>query len=132
MSRCCVRTATTSSPIWRSAPRAEWPPGQHPGRRDTERRSNAADEQPDDTVRRHPPGYSVTAGTYTAPPVQRTSYVRLLRTWGVAIVVVAAAFVGLSVVIHKPPARYVCPPDCGHPPIGEPVTINPRFTAPDG
>ncbi|MET0996170.1 MAG: hypothetical protein ABWY20_19765, partial [Mycobacterium sp.] len=53
-------------------------------------------------------------------------------TWGVAIVVVAAALIGLSVVIHKPPARYVCPPDCGHPPTGAPVAINPRFTAPGG
>ena len=44
----------------------------------------------------------------------------------------AFALVGLSVVIHKPPARYVCPPDCGHPPTGEPVAVNPRFTAPDG
>ena len=58
--------------------------------------------------------------------------VRLLRTWGVAIFVVAARLVGLSVVIHKPPARYVCPPDCGHPPTGEPVAINPRFIAPGG
>ena len=78
------------------------------------------------------PGYSTTAGTYTAPPLHRTSYVRLLRTWGAAIVVVAVAFVGLSVIMHKPPARYVCPPDCGHPPTGEPVAVNPRFTAPDG
>ncbi len=64
--------------------------------------------------------------------LDRTSHVRLLRTWGVAIVVVAVALVGLSVIIHKPPARYVCPPDCGHPPTGEPVAVNPRFTAPDG
>ena len=78
------------------------------------------------------PGYSTTAGTYTAPPLHRTSYVRLLRTWGAAIVVVAVAFVGLSVIMHKPSARYVCPPDCGHPPTGEPVAVNPRFTAPDG
>ncbi|MDX1886401.1 zinc ribbon domain-containing protein [Mycolicibacterium sp. 120270] len=78
------------------------------------------------------PGYSTTPGTYDAKPPRRTSYARLLRTWGVAIVVVALALVGLSVVIHKPPARYVCPPDCGHPPTGEPVAINPRFTAPDG
>ncbi len=78
------------------------------------------------------PGYSTTAGTYSAPPIRRTSPVRLLRTWGVGIVVVAVALVGLSMIIHKPPARYVCPPDCGHPPTGEPVTVNPRFTAADG
>ncbi len=78
------------------------------------------------------PGYSTTPGTYTAPALHRTSYLRLLRTWGVAIVVAAFSLVALSVVIHKPPARYVCPPDCGHPPTGEPVAVNPRFIAPDG
>jgi hypothetical protein len=95
-------------------------------------RPTAADsDQPADATPTHP-GYSVTAGTYTAPPVRRTSYPRLLRTWGAAIVVVAMALVGLSVVMHKPPARYICPPDCGRPPTGEPVAVNPRFTAPDG
>ena len=69
------------------------------------------------------------ARDYTAPALRRTSYLRLMRTWGVAIVVVAFALVGLSVVVHKPPARYVCPPDCGHPPTGKPVATNPRFTA---
>ena len=28
------------------------------------------------------PGYSTTPGTYTAPPLHRTSYARLWRTWG--------------------------------------------------
>ncbi len=93
------------------------------------RPTRAGADAPDGTTL---PGYSTTPGSYTAPPLHRTSYVRLLRTWGVAIVVVAFALVALSVVIHKPPARYVCPPDCGHPPTGEPVAANPRFTAPDG
>jgi hypothetical protein len=35
-------------------------------------------------------------------------------------------------MMSKPPARYVCPPDCGRPPTGTPVAINPRFTAADG
>ena len=98
-------------------------------RRQTRPTSRAPDEPTTDATH---PGYSVTAGTYTAPPVRRTSHLRLLRNWGVAIAVVAFAFVGLSVIIHQPPARYVCPPDCGHPPTGEPVAVNPRFTAPDG
>jgi hypothetical protein len=96
-----------------------------------ERRPTRAGPDEPTTEAMHP-GYSTTPGTYTAPPLHRTSYFRLLRTWGVAIVVVAVALVGLSVVIHKPPARYVCPPDCGHPPTGEPFAANPRFTAPDG
>jgi hypothetical protein len=28
--------------------------------------------------------------------------------------------------------RYSCPPDCGRPPIGEPVELNPRFVSEDG
>ncbi|MGH3674136.1 MAG: zinc ribbon domain-containing protein [Mycobacterium sp.] len=96
------------------------------------RRTRPTSADPDEPADATHPGYSVTAGTYTAPPVRRTSRARLLRTWGVAIVVVTAACVGLSVVIHKPPARYACPPDCGRPPTGEPVAINPRFTAPGG
>jgi hypothetical protein len=99
------------------------------GRRDSRPTSREPDEPTTDVTH---PGYSVMSGTYDATPVRRTSYVRLLRTWGTGIVVVAVALVGLSVVIHKPSARYTCPPDCGHPPTGEPVAVNPRFTAPDG
>jgi hypothetical protein len=98
-------------------------------RRDSRPTPHAADEP---ATAETCSGYSTTPGTYDAKHVHKTSYVRLLRTWGVAIVVVALAFVALSVVIHKPPARYACPPDCGHPPTGEPVAVNPRFTAPDG
>lgn len=78
------------------------------------------------------PGYAVPAGTYTAPPVRRTSSARLLRTWGVGIAVGAAALVGVSALVSKPAARYVCPPDCGRPPMGTPVETSPRFTAPGG
>jgi hypothetical protein len=45
---------------------------------------------------------------------------------------VAAGLVGLSGVVTKPSARFMCPPDCGKPPTGSPVTTNPRFTAGDG
>ncbi|BBW99401.1 hypothetical protein BST36_12005 [Mycolicibacterium moriokaense] len=78
------------------------------------------------------PGYAVPAGTYQAAPPRRTSRVRLVLTWFVAIAVVAGALIWLSAVIHKPPVRYMCPPDCGRPPTGTPVEINPRFTAADG
>jgi hypothetical protein len=46
--------------------------------------------------------------------------------------VAAAVLVGVSAFVTKPSARYVCPPDCGRPPMGKPVEANPRFTAPDG
>ncbi|OBG98976.1 hypothetical protein A5698_11000 [Mycobacterium sp. E136] len=78
------------------------------------------------------PGYAVPAGTYAAPAPRRTSRKRLVLTWFAAIAVLAAALVGVSALLAKPPVRYVCPPDCGRPPTGTPVSINPRFTAPDG
>jgi hypothetical protein len=77
-------------------------------------------------------GYSTHAGTYTAPTLPKTSHRRLLVVWVAAIGVVAAGLVAMSGAIAKPSARYVCPPECGRPPMGLPVTINPRFTAPDG
>lgn len=98
-------------------------------RRESRPTSQGTDEPTTDATH---PGYSTTPGVYSAAPVHRTSYARLVRIWGSAIIVVALALVALSVIIHKPPARYVCPPDCGHPPTGEPIAVNPRFTAPDG
>ena len=78
------------------------------------------------------PGYAVPPGTYTAPPLHRTSLRRLLLWWIIGIAVVALALVGMSAMMTKPSARYVCPPDCGRPPMGTPVETNPRFTAADG
>jgi hypothetical protein len=78
------------------------------------------------------PGYAVPTGTYRAPPLRRTSHWRLLRFWIIGIVVVAAVLIGISAMVTQEPARYACPPDCGTPPSGEPVSINPRFTAQDG
>jgi hypothetical protein len=78
------------------------------------------------------PGYAVPAGTYQAAAPRRTSRKRLVLTWVAAIAVVAAALVGLSALITKPSVHYMCPPDCGRPPTGTPVEVNPRFTAADG
>ena len=78
------------------------------------------------------PGYSTHAGTYTVPTLPKTSHRRLLIVWVAAIGLVAAGLVAMSGAMEKPSAVYVCPPDCGRPPIGEPVTINPRFTSADG
>lgn len=65
-------------------------------------------------------------------PVFRTGYRRLFGTWGVGVALLAAALVGVSALVSTPSARYVCPPDCGRPPLSDPVATNPRFTAPDG
>jgi hypothetical protein len=78
------------------------------------------------------PGYAVPRGTYSTTAPRHTSLRRILLTWGIGIGVVAAALLGISAMVHKPSPRYACPPECGSPPMGKPVAINPLFTAPDG
>ncbi len=67
-----------------------------------------------------------------AVTVHQTSNTRLLTALGVGAVVVAAAGVTAAVVATPAEARYVCPPDCGRPPIAEPIESYPRFVSPDG
>ena len=78
------------------------------------------------------PGYSLHAPAYATTPTRTTKRVQVALVFALAAVVVAALLVGVSSLLEKPAVRYVCPPECGHPPMGQPVTINPRFTAPDG
>lgn len=78
------------------------------------------------------PGHTYFSGTYAAPAVKKTSHRHLIVVWVLAIAVVAGSLVTLSGALEKPKAKYVCPPDCGRPPMGEPVTANPRFTSADG
>ncbi|MGV9797869.1 hypothetical protein ACWDTP_07390 [Mycobacterium sp. NPDC003449] len=78
------------------------------------------------------PGYAVPIATGRTRGVRGTSWLKVLAILCIGIAVVAAVLVSLSGVLSKPPARYMCPPDCGQPPTGQPVTINPVFTAPDG
>ena len=78
------------------------------------------------------PGHAYFSGTYTAPVLAKKSHRHLVVVWVLAIAVVAAGLVAYSGALEKPSARYICPPDCGHPPMGQPVTANPRFTAADG
>jgi hypothetical protein len=78
------------------------------------------------------PGYSVPDGRYAAPHVRHTSHVRLLLIFGVCVAMVVALSVGVALWLTPPIPNYVCPPDCGRPPLGQPVTTNPRFTSADG
>jgi hypothetical protein len=78
------------------------------------------------------PGYALPAGSYAAVPVRHTTHTRLLTTLGAGIAVAAAAAVTASVLATPAIARYVCPPDCGTPPIGKAVATNPWFTSADG
>ena len=87
---------------------------------------------PDSIEEGHYPGYAVPTGTYVAAEIPRTGFGRTLGLWAITIVVVTLALVGVSVkTTHKIPL-FMCPPECGAPPMGTPVTGLPRFTAADG
>ncbi len=67
-----------------------------------------------------------------AVAVHETSNARLLATMGIGVAVVAAAGVTAAVMATPVAPKYVCPPDCGRPPVAEPIESNPRFVSPDG
>ncbi|PRC47928.1 zinc ribbon domain-containing protein, partial [Mycobacterium sp. ITM-2017-0098] len=79
------------------------------------------------------PGYSTQSGTFetaTKPPT--TSFRTVALALVIAVIVLAGGLVGLSGLISRPAPKYVCPPDCGSPPMNRAVEINPRFTSADG
>ena len=80
----------------------------------------------------HWPGHLVPGGSHQAPPVRHTTIARLLLMFGIAVAAIVAVTVVVSLSITPTRVNYVCPPDCGRPPIGQPVQINPVFTAADG
>jgi hypothetical protein len=78
------------------------------------------------------PGYAVQSPTYSAAPLRYTRLYRLLLMLGVSLAVIVVTIATLSNLFVKQPAIYHCPPDCGRPPTGVPVSESPRFTAADG
>jgi hypothetical protein len=75
---------------------------------------------------------AVPPGPDEAAPLRQTTPRRVLLPLGGVLAAAAVGAVVLSMVITPNLPRYVCPPDCGRPPLGSPVTTNPRFTSPDG
>ena len=78
------------------------------------------------------PGYALPPGTYLAPRLRPTRSTWLLSRWGVVIGTVTATMAAVALWLTPKVAHYMCPPDCGSPPTGIPVTALPRFSAPDG
>jgi hypothetical protein len=78
------------------------------------------------------PGYALPPGSYAAPPLRRTSHRRLGLQFAAGIGVLIVVAVVVFKLLTPPTARYVCPPNCGQPPLGEPVERLPHFTSPTG
>jgi hypothetical protein len=78
------------------------------------------------------PGYVVPAARYAAAPLRKNRPTQLLLTVATGLVPIVALAAVVCVIITPKAAHYVCPPDCGKPPIGTPVQILPRFSPADG
>ena len=91
------------------------------------RRAHAAED-----VSTPRPGYAVPAGSYEVTPVRHTTYSWLLTTLGAGVGITVAAGVTAAVLATPVVPEFVCPPDCGRPPIAKPVESNPRFVSGDG
>jgi hypothetical protein len=78
------------------------------------------------------PGYAVRADSYQTAPAPHTTHTRLLTALGAGAAVATAVAVTVSVLATPSVPRFVCPPDCGQPPIGKPVETNPWFMSSDG
>ena len=68
----------------------------------------------------------------SAMPRRAASYAGVLGPMAAALAVVVAVGVVVSIRITPTPEIFVCPPDCGRPPLGTPVESNPRFSGDDG
>lgn len=72
----------------------------------------------------------------TLPDAQPSAPVRPARRLVIAMAVAAVALtagsVGLATALTPTKPEYICPPDCGRPPIATPVSTNPRFTSESG
>lgn len=78
------------------------------------------------------PGYAVPISTGRTRAIRGSSALKMLTVLVAGIALVAGILAWVSHTTSQPPARYMCPPDCGQPPTGQAVAINPVFTAPDG
>ena len=78
------------------------------------------------------PGYAAPSAVYTAERLSRQSPTPVLATWLAGMTALSAIFIGLPALTVKPAPRYNCPPDCGTTIARQPVSANPRFTAPGG
>ena len=87
-----------------------------------------ADQPPEATY----PGYALPATSYRAPALRRPRFGWLLGRWGTAVAAAAVLLAAITLVLTPKIAHYMCPPDCGRPPAGTPITGLPRFTAPGG
>ena len=70
--------------------------------------------------------------TVDRPALVDVRPVRVLTAAGAGLLAAAAAGATAAAIVTPDVPKVVCPPDCGRPPIGEPIESNPRFYAEGG
>ncbi|MDG5485654.1 zinc ribbon domain-containing protein [Mycolicibacterium gadium] len=73
-----------------------------------------------------------TAADVETAPVRRPGHARLMTALAIGTTVAAAAGIAAAVALTPPVVAYQCPPDCGRPPIYEPIESYPRYVSEDG
>jgi hypothetical protein len=73
-----------------------------------------------------------TAEDVEAAPVPRPRHARLMTALAAGTAVAAAAGITAAVASTPDVVAYQCPPDCGRPPIYEPIESYPRYFSKDG
>lgn len=77
------------------------------------------------------PGAKARITAWIVSALRRPRYFVTLGLWVIGLVIALLVLTFIDTRVVDVPI-YVCPPDCGRPPTGLPVAVNPRFVAPDG
>lgn len=123
-----TRAASRSS---RAARRTSRPVPIHSKTQNARPSTSSPPKSPSAAVTTHP-GYLLPARWYASAAFRHTRPNRIVLALAICLIPVVAAAVAVSWEISPVAQVYHCPPACGRPPLGTPVRINPRFTAPDG
>ena len=78
-----------------------------------------------------PPGTQQALPPTQLTPTRDSRYFLVMGLWVIGLIAAMLALTLIDTRVVDIPV-YVCPPDCGRPPTGLPVSTNPRFTSADG
>lgn len=72
------------------------------------------------------------SSTWWTVSQRAVTYLNVLGPVTAGVAIAVAAVTALGALAKPAPAAYVCPPNCGRPPLGKPVETNPRYSGDGG
>jgi hypothetical protein len=91
----------------------------------------SVDPQQARTATKTYPAFALPQDSYVEAKLKPVGVMRMAVPLVTTIAVTLGAVVASSTVVSEE-QLFQCPPDCGQPPRGMPVAVNPRYVAPDG